>query len=108
MCIVCHASASMYNPKIALIHNNILHTLQANKNKQTIIILDSDACLFKVWSHYYSWMATRISKRDLELFVSLHNEVIYHSDFKLDTGLPSRDSHLFGESISREIDTGCE
>jgi len=93
---------------IAIIHKNMLHTLQANENKLTIIILDGDVCLMKAWSHDYSWLATRISKRDLELFISLHNEVIYHSDFKLDTGLPSRDSHLFGESISREIDTGCE
>ena len=44
----------------------------------TIIILDGDDCLIKAWSHYYSWLATRISKGDLEVFVSLHNELIYH------------------------------
>ena len=71
----------------------------------TIIILDGNDCLIKVWSHYYSWLAARICKGDLEVFVSLHNELIYHWNVELDTGLTSRDGHLSGESNSREIDT---
>ena len=108
MCICASASANMYNPENCTSPQEHATHPAREENKLTIIILDGDVCLVKAWSHYYSWLATRISKRDLELFVSLHNEVIYHSDFKLDTGLPSSDSHLFGESISREVDTGCE
>ena len=73
----------------------------------TIIIPDGDDCLIKVWSHYNSTLATRISKGDLELFVSLHNELIYHPNYKLDSSLTSRDGHLSGESGSREINTSC-
>ena len=71
----------------------------------TIIIPDGDDCLIKVWVHYNSWLAAGISKGDLELFVSLHKKFIYQPNFKLDSGLPSRDGHLSGESSSREINT---
>ena len=74
----------------------------------TIIIPDGDACFIKVFVHFYSWLAPRISKGDLEVFVSLHNELIYHWNVELDSGLTSRDGHLSGESSSREIDTSCE
>ena len=73
----------------------------------TIIIPDGDDCFIKAWSHYYSSLATRISKGDLELFVSLHNELIYHPNYKLDISLTSRDCYLSGESGSREINTSC-
>ena len=73
----------------------------------TIIIPDGDDCFIKVWVHYNSWLATRVSKGDLELFVSLHNELIYHPNYKLDSSLTSRDGHLSGESGSREINTSC-
>ena len=71
----------------------------------TIIIPDGDVCLIKVWSHYNSWLAAGISKGDLELFISLHNELICHWNVDLDSGLTSRDGHLCREFISREIDT---
>ena len=73
----------------------------------TIIIPDGDVCFIKAWSHYNSSLATRISKGDLELFVSLHNELICHPNYKLDSSLMSRDGHLSGESGSREINTSC-
>ena len=44
----------------------------------TIIILDGDVCLIKIWIYYYSWLAARVSKGDLEPFVSLHKKLISH------------------------------
>ena len=75
------------------------------QHELTIIILDGDVCLIKAWSHYYSWLATRISKEDLELFISLHNELICHWNVQLDAGLPSRDGNFSRESSSEEINT---
>ena len=79
-----------------------------NRGELTIIIPDGDVCLIKVWSDCYSWLATRIGKGDLELLISLHNELIHHCNVELDTSLLSRDSHLSGESSSREINISCE
>ena len=88
------------------------HPLQmvppVNRGELTIIIPDDDVGLIKSWSDCYTWLATRIGKGDLELLISLHNEIIYHCNIELDTSLPSRDGHFLGESSSREINTSCE
>ena len=124
MCIMyCNIVCSMYSnepsdchltlPYMKVFHIIILKVLlqmapPMNRSELTIIILDGDVCLIKSWSDCYTWLATRIGKGDLELFVSFHNKLVSNCDFKLNTGLLSGDSHLSGESISGEIDTSCE
>ena len=83
-------------------------TADVTQPELTIIIPDGDACLITVWIHYNSSLAARISKGDLELFISLHNKLFYHWNAELDPGLTSRDGHLSGESSSREINSSCE
>jgi len=83
-------------------------TADVTQPELTIIIPDGDACFIKVLVLYYTRLAARISKGDLELFISLHKKLIYHCNAELDTGPTSRDGHLSGESSSREIKSSCE
>ena len=82
--------------------------INRREHKHTIIISDGDVSLIKAWSHYYSWLAIGIGEGELELFIPLHNELVYHCNCELETGLPSRDGYYLWESSSREINISCE
>ena len=74
----------------------------------TVIIPDGDVSLVKACYDFYSWLTIRIGYSELELFIPLHNELVYYCNCELDTGLTTADGYYLWESSSGEINISCE
>ena len=81
--------------------------INRREHKHTIIISDGDVSLIKARSHYYFWLTIGIDEGELELFIPLHNELVYYCNCELDTCLTSRNCYYLRESSSIKINISC-